>query len=292
MSTPDQRARDQDRDAAIEVVEAAWADGQIVEADRDHRVASLLRAETLAEIRMITHDLQDTSAAPAPVPTAAELYGPSSADPTPSLDVQQLVTVATPRVSGIVKSVLGLVVVLVIGSVAAGVFAIVRSVSDFVEPSGSDPLVGGDPAAEVDLLSSRGYRDLLAAIEETSGSTEAFEAVLYPTYGVVYLPVDDDSSRQALWYYDGGLDDLESYGTSFYERFDLATVDMKVVLRLVKRVRGLVDDPTSSYAILRAPDPDDGASIWAYASNEYSETAYLSATADGKVVYDSTDPTQ
>ena len=47
----DKRARDQDRDRAIQVVEAAWADGQVVEADRDKRVESLLQAQTMAESR-------------------------------------------------------------------------------------------------------------------------------------------------------------------------------------------------------------------------------------------------
>lgn len=116
MSTSDWRARDQDRDAAIETVEAAWADGQIVEADRDHRVEALRRAQTLAE-------------------------------------------------------------------------------------------------------------------------------------------------------------SLDSKGTSPYERLDLASVDTQ---------------PTSWYAILRAPDPNDGASICVYASNDYNESAYLSAERDGTVIHDST----
>ena len=58
LSWTTERARDKDRDAAIEVVEAAWADGQIIEADRDKRVEQLLLAQTLDEIRMLTHDLQ------------------------------------------------------------------------------------------------------------------------------------------------------------------------------------------------------------------------------------------
>ena len=85
VSTPDQRARDKDRDAAIEIVEAAWADGQIIEADRDKRVEELLRAQTLGEISMLTHDLQ--AAAPAtrrPVPPPPETpAAPMTAPPTP-----------------------------------------------------------------------------------------------------------------------------------------------------------------------------------------------------------------
>ena len=53
-------------------------------------------------------------------------------------------------------------------------------------------------------------------------------------------------------------------------------------------MRGKVEEPTSWYAIVRAPDPSNGAAIWAYASNDYSETAYVGATPDGRIVYDST----
>ena len=66
MAGNDKRARDQDRDQAIEVVEAAWADGQIIEADRDKRVESLLQAQTMAEVQMLTHDLQLPKTPPPP----------------------------------------------------------------------------------------------------------------------------------------------------------------------------------------------------------------------------------
>ncbi|WP_395692229.1 DUF1707 domain-containing protein [Nocardioides sp.] len=75
MSTPDQRARDKDRDAAIEVVEAAWSDGRIVEADRDKRIEELRRAQTLGEVQMLVHDLQSTPA-PGPGPEPGPEAGP------------------------------------------------------------------------------------------------------------------------------------------------------------------------------------------------------------------------
>jgi len=285
VSTPDQRARDKDRDAAIEIVEAAWADGQIVEADRDHRVEQLLQAHTLAEVQMIVHDLQPpaapSSSSSAPPPAVpADLYGTSDSAPYPTL---AQVTASAPRTARAVPLVVLAVVLAIIGAGAAGLIAAVSSITS----GGSDSVTTSEePGRVVNLLSADGFGELLADIEAVNGSTEAFEAVLYPAYAVVYLPVDETSRRYSYWYWNGVLDDLDSKGTSTYERYDLADVDPAVVVRLVKRARGLVDEPTSWYAIVRAPE-EGGAAIWAYASNEYSESEYVGATLDGKVVYDS-----
>ena len=288
VSTSDWRARDQDRDAAIETVEAAWADGQIVEADRDHRVGALLRAQTLAEVRMLVHDLQlpETTRHVAPPPAAPNPY----ATP-PEYATRQPVTGAGagPRRAG---CLVGLMVAIALAGVAVAGLVAVIDMSSSVEFPGDDssalPLPGVAVVDDVNVLSREGYRDLVRAVSKASGSTEAFEAVVYPRYAVLTLPVDSRSQREDRWYWDGELDSLDSKGTSSYERFDLASVDADVMVRLVKRVRRTVDRPTSWYVIVRAPDVDDGASIWAYASNEYSESAYLAAKPDGTVVYDST----
>ena len=274
MSTPDRRARDKDRDAAIEIVEAAWSEGQIVDADRDHRVGALLRAETLAEIPMLTHDLQLPGS---PVAVATESpYG----EPPPR------------RRSGGVAVVVLAVVIAVVGVVVAGLVAVVQGVGSTLDAvtASEAPLPGEAAENGVNTLSRDGYAELLDDLETVVGSTEAFEAVLYPEYGVVSLPVDGTSQRESRWYWNGEVDDLDSRGTSSYQRFDLRDVDMDVVVRLVKRVRRMVEEPTSFYAILRAPDEPGGQAIWVYASNEYSESGYLLATAEGKILYNSAKP--
>ncbi len=134
-----------------------------------------------------------------------------------------------------------------------------------------------------------GYQDLLDAVEEETGATTAFSAVLYPTYAVVELPVDTTSQREEYWYWDGSdLEPNDSKSTSSFERTDLAQVDPAVIVDLIEQVQTLVEDPTSWYAIVRAPD-DDRAVVWAYASNEYSESEYLGARRDGTITYDSTE---
>ncbi|WP_197025870.1 DUF1707 SHOCT-like domain-containing protein [Nocardioides sp. URHA0020] len=293
MSTPEQRARDQDRDAAISLVEAAWADGQIIEADRDKRVQELQRAHTLAEIDLLTRGLQATTPTyrtesvpvepeepvqpvdvvpPPPVP-----YGPAT---TSLADVSTSSVAGTARPSKALYVIPLVVVLLVVGVASVGVFLAVAG-------GGSDDQTAvAEPAGQV--LTDEGYDDLVAAVEDEIGSTSVFDAVLYPSYAVVSLPVDATSSRESSYYWDG--DDLRannSKSTSSDPRFDLTLVDGAVLVDLVDQVRQLVDEPSTWYTIVRAPSADR-AMVWAYASNEYGETAYLGATRDGTVVYDST----
>lgn len=264
VSTPDQPARDRDRDAAIRTVEAALAAGQIVQADRDRRVEELRHAQTLAEVQMLVHDLRP--------PAPAVDYGPPTYQPLNPSSSQQVAKAIF---------VIPIVVVAVIAiGVIGGIVALVTVVDEGIDGLSAE-------AEEANVLTEQGYADLLAAIDEQTGSTTAFSAVLYPTYAVVELPVDATSDREEYWNWDGrdlSTNDVKS--TSTWPRTDLASVDPAVIVALVGQVRDNVDDPTSWYAIVRAPD-DDRAVVWAYATNDYGETAYLGARRNGKITYDS-----
>lgn len=138
--------------------------------------------------------------------------------------------------------------------------------------------------APASALTVSGLGDLVADVREASGSSRVFEAVLYPGYAVLSLPVDRETRREQRYRWDGDLDALDSFGRSPRPWFDLAAVDPRAVVLLSQRARErLVEDATSWYVIVRAPD-DDGAQLWAYASNKYGEGGYLAATPRGKVV--------
>jgi hypothetical protein len=163
--------------------------------------------------------------------------------------------------------------------VAAGVvIAVVALGGDDGE---SGPLGG-------EVLTAQGYDDLVAAVADEAGSSRVFDAVLYPEYAVVSIPADETTQREESYYWDGSdLSSNDSKSTSSSERFDLTAVDGQVLVDLVARARTLVEEPTTWYAIVRAPDAN-GSMVSAYATNEYGETAYLSARSDGTVTYDST----
>lgn len=260
-------AHESDRDAAVALVQAAFAVGEIVEADRDKRIEQLRMAQTLDEIRMVTHDIR--SAAPeVDYPTLQEIQ--ATKDRPPRSKAVILVPLAAVLVAAI--------------ALVGGLVALIQNSSG---DDGSGVL--GIGSEEADVLSEEGYQDLLAAVRDETGGSTAFSAVLYPTYAVVELPVDETSQREEYWYWDG--EELTNNGTkstSSFPRTDLAQIDPALVVELVEQVRTKVEEPTSWYAIVRAPD-SDRAVVWAYASNEYNESEYVGARRDGTITYDSTE---
>jgi len=171
--------------------------GQIVEADREKRVEMLGQAATVSEIDMITHDLRPPTPVPQP-PYGAALAEAGLAAPVPVAVASSATWGRVESAFKVVRIVMAVVGVLVIGGVAV-VFALVASRIDdtvTVPDFGSTPKLG-NPVEEPDVLSKRGLADLVGAIEAQTGSSEVFEAVLYPTYAVVDVPVDPSSGREA-----------------------------------------------------------------------------------------------
>ncbi len=150
----------------------------------------------------------------------------------------------------------------------------------------------GDPFSAVgkpDMQSVDGFTDLVSALkEETGGSTGVFDAVIYPEYAVLTVPADKTSKRYYSYYYDGDLRQTSQGTTTKEARFDLSTIDPAVLVKLYEIARtDLVEDPdpTRIYAIISAPtDFTKGAWISVYATNDFSESGYLTADKTGKII--------
>lgn len=318
----DRMARDRDRDAAIRLVENAWADGQIVELDRDKRVEELRRALTVREIEMLVHDLRPVgyaqppaapptpAAEPTPTPTTYATYPGNQPEtdedesagaaapvwdrPAPQARVMtwHVSTSRRPRRSGRVRGRRGVVLAPIL--FLAGAAVVGNLLSDLGTPvdlagvPGDSPTLapGQEPAdGERNLFSARGYDAMVTDLEEGTGRSEVFTAMLHPTYATMQVPVDATSRQQRTYRWDGALDVSGSKSTSTEPRFELRDVDPTTVARLVQRVRTRVEDPTTWYAILHAPSQVDGSLVEAYATNDVGETAYVVATGTGKVLY-------
>jgi hypothetical protein len=182
-----------------------------------------------------------------------------------------------------------------VGAAVAVVVFLVNLLSGSDSGSSSGPGPGPSPTrateghsgtpAPADVLSVRGFDDLLAAVKAETGGTSVFDATIYPSYAVLQLPVDRETLRQSAYYWDGRtLKASDSFGRSSDPRIDLTTIDPAAMLRLSHRVRRIVDQPTSWYVVIGAPDDFDKAVVYAYASNKFSEGGYISADAHGKVV--------
>jgi len=274
VSTSEGRASQREIEAAIKVVELACAEGQIVAADRDLRIAQLRAAQTSAEVDLALDSLKRRSEPP------TQPQGPMV---SPSSDIGSGRSLPfVPLIGGLVSVVAAI----------AGVVFLVNQLSgvDLDPPSGGNPGATRTPESRpspraADVLSREGFQALVAAIKAETGTTNVFDATMYPTYAVVQLPVDRETLRQYYYYWDGVmLKANESFGRSSTPRVDLASVDVEAMLRLVRRARRLVEEPTIWYVIVNAPDEFDKAVMYAYASNKYSEGGYVSADADGDVI--------
>jgi hypothetical protein len=249
---PQQKARDADRDAAIEVVEAAYADGQISRPDYDLRVDRLLRATTVGELQMLIQDLR--------LPEDEEV-----ARSRPNASAAKVILFSAAAVLA-----LGLAIPLVIVS---------SGVSSEHVATGS-----AEAGSTVDLTSGKGFTRLVREVEAKTGSSTVFNAVIYPSYAVVEVPEDQKSQRSFGWYYNGEWDEWTGKGTAEEERFELDEINGRTLAALVKEARGLVEKPTTSYVIVNALGRDHGVCMSVYAGNEHAETAYLDARCDGTVV--------
>ena len=270
MIDPQKKARDVDRDAAIEVVEAAFADGQISRPDYDLRVDRLLRAVTVGELQMLVQDLRRPEGEQ--VTEAVEQVTDDVATPAFGVGPPRLNTSAIKVVLAVVVAVfaLGLIVPLVL----------VARV-DTQEAVGNGPIALGE---KVDLTTAKGYDRLVQEVEEKTGSTMVFGATIYAEYAVMDVPVDADSQRSFGYYYDGDWQDWGGKGKATEERFDLSRIDGSTVAALVRKVRAKIEDPTT-YVIVNSQGRDEGVCFSAYATNDFTETAYIDARCDGEVVF-------
>jgi hypothetical protein len=267
---PQKKARDDDRDAAIEVVEAAFADGQISRPDYDLRVDRLLRAATVGELQMLVRDLRR----------------PEGEDVTEAVEqVTEDVTapafmMGPPRFNANAVKLIAAVVVAVVA------LALVVPLVLFARVDGQDSVISEsvEVGESVDLTSAEGYDELVREVEAKTGSTTVFGATIYPGYAVIEVPVDADSQRSFGYYYDGDWQDWTGKGKATQERLDFGAIDGATVASLVRKVARKIEDPTT-YVIVNARGRDQGVCLSAYATNDFTETAYLDARCDGTVVF-------
>ena len=270
MIDPQKKARDDDRDAAIEVVEAAFADGQISRPDYDLRVDRLLRAATVGELQMLVQDLRRPEGEE--VTEAVEQVTEDVAEP--------VVRGGPPRVNA---SAVKVILAVVVAVFALGLIVTLVLVAG-VDTQKAVTTGQVAPGEKVDLTTAKGYDRLVREVEAKTGSTTVFGATIYAEYAVVEVPVDADSQRSLGYYYDGGWQDWTGKGKATEERFDLSRIDGRTVAALVRRVRTKIEDPTT-YVIVNSQGRDEGVCLSAYATNDFTETAYIDARCNGDVVF-------
>lgn len=270
----DFRARDADRDRAVEVIEAAYGTGQLGDADRDLRLSRARSAETLDELDGLTRDLGPTARTTiAPVPRATRPAGRA-------------------RYTGGVLAGLGVFVALVAagvtGVVALAMFAVTGTPETVTSPGvevAPAPVEEVSEEASFEMTASH-VRRFVAAYEKKFGTPEAYEVVFFPQRVGVQVPVRGSRPRMERWTWDGAWrqDSTASAVIGGTQRVDAGAIDVRRMFANIATARRTLDVEGArfTHAVLtrRSTDP---AALNIYVANDFNESGHLSTTPSGEV---------
>jgi hypothetical protein len=313
VTTPDERADNSARNAAIKIADEALKSGRIVQADHDMRVAQLKGAQTLQDIELAIRDLRT------PPPMAPPTIAPVPATPTgqqPPSVIQDTSGQPWPLVNygpggggagttGLSaassgkggKAIGGIIAVIIVASVIVPIagaviafFAARNSFPDFgtVGPSDDTTYLPGQTPGEdgVNNFTPEGFQAIVDAVKSEKGDDFVFDASIFPRYASLELPTGTNNRYQSF-YWDGEKLQLQDIkGTTDDGQVDLSLVDPQMAIDCVTKVHDRIDNANNWYVII-----DDsfgsGAQMACYASNDFNESTYLIQGLDGTVLYDS-----
>ncbi|MEJ2868517.1 DUF1707 domain-containing protein [Actinomycetospora sp. OC33-EN08] len=260
------RARDTDRITTCDLLDAAYAEGQIDGVEHRERTAAAVRARTLGDLQRLVADLQHR---PRPAPT-----------PTPGPPARRR------RSGGVVALVV--VVAMSLAAVLIGITSQSDRRAVRAAPASSSDDTPSRVVGPVDLHSEAGWQRLVADLRSAQGSALAYRVVLYPRYAVLELPVDGEPARSRSHSYRGGLG--ASTGASSHDpdhpAVDLAAIDPRPLLALLAGVDRSVGvrDADTRYLVLEDEGDGEGPVASIHASNEFHESGRVAARPDGTVV--------
>lgn len=263
------RARMADRDRAVEMINAAYAEGQLTTQQREDRVHRALVATHLGDLDQVTADLQ-----------TSESEAPKSAESAP--------TGWWERTSRRTKVAIAGVLLVAIGSGVA------------VAEMG-----GGPDSAPVAVETSSyvpatadGVAGLIADQKAEFGTTKSYGVNLQRELSMVEVPTQDGRARYQQWTVAGG--DFEKNGevtgAGDHIEFDLAEVDLKALEQQIDRAWKTlgVPEPTHATLVIQHWDQDDEPRISINVTNKYEEYGYVVTDLGGRVIeerpFDPTSP--
>ena len=273
------RARDADRDASVELIEAAYVDGQLNPADRDLRVGRALAAETLDELQSLTRDLQRPQGQVQPV--------------MPSRPPSRLSS-GSRRVGGVLVGLVVFVALVVAG--VTGIVALFFFASSGGEVATSTGVPSASAAPEVSVeeveaptfeMTAREVRRFLRAYEEQFGTLEVYQAGFYPTRVGVMVPVRGSRPRMERWSWTGEWrQDTEASRVIGPDGIvDLGTLDVGRMFANIDTARRTLDVERGRLThVLVNRWFDDRAEVNIYIGNQFDESGYLSTTPAGDVI--------
>lgn len=261
------RARDDDRDRYVELIEAAHADGQLGDADHDLRLARARSARTLDDLQTLTRDLR--------VPAAPGMIGPTA----PRL--QPGPTRHTSRtglwVAGAVVGVLAVVPV---------VFLSAESTDTSSSTAVEEPAVVEEAVAPFEMAPAQ-VRRFLRDYEQEFGTRDAFEVVLSPSLVSVAVPVPAPRPRATRWSYDGSWrqDATATAVPGSADVVDLGRIDVRRLFANISRATNVlgVEQAELTHVVVRRR-AGEAPVVNIYVGNESYESGHLSTTPAGREI--------
>ena len=273
------RAKDADRDRFVELIEAAYVDGQIGDADREFRIGRALAAETLDELETLTRDLQ---LPPGYAPPAAPSSAPSR------------LSTGSRRVGGVLVGLVVFVALVVAGVTGIVALFFFASSGGEVATSTGVPSLSAAPNVSVEEAETPSFemtagsvRAFLAAYEEQFGTGEAYEVTFFPDRIQAQVPVRGSRPRMERWTWNGEWrqDTTASAVTGPDRRVDSSSIDVRRMFANIGVARRTLDVERGrfTHAILHQW-PGEPTALNIYIGNEFNESGYLRTTPSGEVV--------
>ncbi len=282
---------DGDRERLVARVNQAHDAGRISTADRDIRLGNVRSAQSVAELDLMSRDLDQLDAA---LPY-------STFDPAAGVGPQAVAVTAPSR-----RIVLGvsLVVALVLIAVAALVVGLrVSGSSDDgptaspgapADPGSDEPATDPDTDPQVDppagpayTLSAAGIRGFLATYRKKFGTSRVVDLTFYGDYVIVNVPVPGKARQEGWLYRKGTWTGFGGIRATFpgTRVVDTNRLDIPALARNITRAKRTLNvEQPQAYVIIRfIPRIDQAPSVDVHVTNQFQESGYLATTLDGKV---------
>lgn len=323
MDDAQRQPKDSDRARLTTRITRAGDEGRIGPVDRDIRLGNVRSATSMAELDLISRELDQLDAAlPAPVTSPVvdqpwSKFTPTAGagdddDDDSGIDDPGVTAgngLGSPTGTGAtavrVTALVAFVAIAVIA--AAAVFVGFNAVGSdgssttrgevvpgrdtspspaVTQPSPVTPVTPGSPYA----LSGPGFRAFLQTYRQRFGTTRVVDLTLYGDYAIVSVPVPG-KARAQRWLYRRGSGWTTFGGVSATSPgatvFDVARLAIPGLARNLARAAASleVEEPAQSYVILRYDRPSDAApTVNVYRTNKFNESGYLATTMEGRVL--------
>ncbi len=284
------RARTADREAAVELINTAYVDGQLSDTERDDKVARALVARTIGEVQQTTADLQDPHEPSPPTAPSVPVEAPAQAPgqtPTPTPTSSPTSSPASSPGNGLRSWWTGRSRAARIGIAAAIVVPLAAGSWAVLDQPEAQPGVAqtGQFQVSVDIET---VTDLLADYESRFSTTRTYGVIVMRDFTRVLVPTEDGKARYEQWTLvaDNAYELRDTRGASDLQELDLADVDLGALAATIDEAEsGLgVEDPNRTDVIIDHQIYDDQPRIQVTVANRFGEDAYLVTDLAGNVI--------